>query len=85
MSTLLKTGRQIANESSAVVAEGSTAVHRVDDKIIDKAQGLRDSDLQEGVWNKERNVENVQDTVKDIAGRIIDGASRHSRRSSPPP
>lgn len=79
----MKVGRPIANESSAVVAEGSTAVHRVDDKIIDKAQGLRDSDLQ-GVWNKERNVENVQDTVKDIAGRIIDGASRHSQRSSPP-
>ena len=80
---VVKVGRPIANESSAVVAEGSTAVHRVDDKIVDKAQGLRDSDLQ-GVWNKERNVENVQDTVKDIAGRIIDGASRHSQRSSPP-
>jgi hypothetical protein len=56
----------------------------VDDKIIDKVQGLRDPDLQ-GVCDTERNVENVQDTVKDIAGRIIDGVSRHSRRSSPPP
>ena len=81
-----KTGRQIANDPDAMAAESLKTTNESDSKIeiVNNKTRITSNTLQ-GVWDRARNIDNVEGPVMGIEASRVDGAQVIHNQSSMPP
>ena len=81
-----ETGRQMANDPDAMAAESPKTTNEADNKIeiVNNKTRARSNTLQ-GVWDRARNIDNVEGPVMGIEASRVDGAQVIPNQSSMPP